>query len=102
MIEWGDKENAAANCDLLINTTALGMTGQPALTFDFTNLNSEALVTDIVYKPLMTPLLYAAQKNGNPVVTGIGMLIYQAAAAFEKFHGIMPDIDDELLAKVSP
>lgn len=102
VIDWDDKENAAAKYDLLINTTSLGMTGQPPLTFDFMNLNSTALVTDIVYKPLMTPLLNAAQKKGNPVVTGIGMLIYQAAAAFEKFHGIMPEIDDELRAKVMP
>lgn len=75
------------DADILVNCTSLGMTGQPELKIDLAPLNKKAVVADIVYKPLITNLLKAAQKRGHITVDGLGMLIYQAAAAFEQFYG---------------
>lgn len=75
------------DADILVNCTSLGMTGQPELKIDLSPLDKKTVVADIVYKPLMTGLLKAAQKRGHPVVDGLGMLIHQAAAAFEQFYG---------------
>lgn len=84
-------------CDLLVNSTSLGMQGQPDLNLDLQNLKPSAIVYDIVYKPLYTKLLNQARNQGNPIVTGIGMLAYQAAVGFEQWFGIKPEVDDELL-----
>lgn len=75
------------HADILVNCTSLGMAGQPPLPFNLSALEKGAVVADIVYKPQMTELLKAAAKRGNPVVDGLGMLIHQAAAAFEQFYG---------------
>jgi shikimate dehydrogenase len=82
-------------CDLLINSTSLGMTGQDALVLDLECLKQSAIVYDIVYKPLMTELLCAAEKRGNKVVTGIGMLIHQALVGFEAWFKCKPEIDEK-------
>lgn len=73
--------------DILVNCTSLGMTGQPELKIDLAPLDKKAIVADIVYKPLKTQLLRQAEKRGHPTVDGLGMLIHQAAAAFEQFYG---------------
>lgn len=73
--------------DLIVNTTPLGMTGQPPLAFDFSHAPPGAVVYDAVYAPLETPLLKEARARGHPVIDGLSMLIGQAAAAFEKFFG---------------
>jgi shikimate dehydrogenase len=99
-IDWSDRHTALDECELLVNTTALGMTGHVALELDLDKLPQSALVCDIVYNPLMTDLLTRAQKRGNPVITGIGMLLHQARPAFEKWYGVLPDIDEELMRKV--
>lgn len=96
VIDWNDKDKLLSEINLLVNTTSLGMIGNPDLEIDLAALNSKAVVNDIVYAPLMTPLLSQAQKQGNRVVTGIGMLLHQARPAFEKWYGIMPDIDEPL------
>ncbi|PCJ87246.1 MAG: shikimate dehydrogenase [Hyphomicrobiales bacterium] len=88
------------SCTLLVNTTALGMVGQPALEFPLTDLNPRALVTDIVYTPLETPLLAQAKAQGNKVVDGVGMLLHQAVPGFEKWFGVRPKVSDELRAHV--
>ena len=96
-VEAWEKRNKILNgASLLVNTTALGMSGQPALEIDLGALPQEALVTDIVYAPLMTDLLTAAQNRGNPIVTGIGMLLHQARPAFEAWFGVMPEVDEAL------
>ena len=81
--------------DLLINTTALGMARKDGKTeeleIDLRHLKKSALVCDIVYKPLMTNLLKAATTQGNPIVTGIGMLVYQGLVGFEKWFNTKPD-----------
>jgi shikimate dehydrogenase len=76
-------EKNLINCDLLINATSLGMQGQEQLEINLNSIKKSAIIYDIVYKPLMTNLLLAAQKNKNNVVTGIGMLVEQALIGFE-------------------
>jgi len=84
-------------CDLLVNSTSLGMIGQELLKIDLKNLNKSAIVYDIVYKPLLTELLQQAQKNENQIVTGIGMLTNQALIGFEAWFKQKPEIDGELI-----
>jgi shikimate dehydrogenase len=83
---------------LLVNTSALGMTGQSPLTLDLDPLREDAIVYDIVYAPLETPLLASARARGLDTVDGLEMLIGQAALAFELFFGAAPprERDDEL------
>lgn len=100
IIDWGKKEKFLNETDLLVNTTSLGMTGQKKLEIDLENLNKEALVTDIVYSPLITDLLETAQSRGNEIVTGIGMLLHQARPAFQAWTGVMPEVTKDLEQKV--
>ena len=72
--------------DILVNTTSLGMDNQPPLLIDLAKLKSTTVVCDIVYKPLITNLLSQAQNNGNPIVTGLGMLIRQALVGFDLWY----------------
>lgn len=85
---------------LLVNASALGMAGQPPLDIDLSALPDEAIVYDIVYTPLETPLLAAAHARGLETIDGLEMLIGQAALAFELFFGVAPprDRDEELRA----
>jgi shikimate dehydrogenase len=73
--------------DILVNCTSLGMVGQPALNFSLSALDKKTVIADIVYKPLQTELLKNAAKRGMKTMDGLGMLIHQAAAAFEQFYG---------------
>lgn len=88
-----------SDCDILVNTTPLGMTGCPPFSgFEFlSNLNADALVCDLIYKPFETDLLKKAADRGNPTQGGISMLIWQAFYAFHHFFGIMPTEKDKLL-----
>lgn len=97
---WEERSNALHDCGLLVNTTSLGMTGKEALEIDLGLLPKEAVVSDIVYAPLMTDLLKTAEQRGNQIVTGIGMLLHQARPAFEKWFGVLPDVTEELEKKV--
>ncbi len=99
-VAWEDRHDALAHTALLVNTTNQGMHGQPALDLSLAQLPVEALVSDVVYVPLETPLLTAAKLRGNTVVNGLGMLINQARPAFEAWFGVRPDITPELLTKV--
>ena len=91
-------ESAIPPAQLLVNTTSLGMAGQPAFAPDLSPLPEDALVYDIVYAPLMTPLLQAADARDLQIVDGLDMLVGQAAIAFELFFGAAPprDRDEEL------
>jgi shikimate dehydrogenase len=86
--------------DLFVNTTSLGMLGQPALEIDLAPLRSKAIVMDVVYVPLLTPLLQQARRRGLRAVGGLGMLLHQAAPGFERWFGIRPSISKELRALV--
>lgn len=94
--DWDEKEKAVEGARFVINTTSLGMTGKPDLELDISGLKSDALVYDIVYVPLMTPLLKKAQDKGCKIVTGIGMLLHQARPAFQAFFGVLPEVTSEL------
>jgi shikimate dehydrogenase len=96
VIPWTDRATALGDAALLVNTTILGMTGQPALDLDLDALPPRAVVNDIVYVPLETPLLAEARRRGNPVVDGLGMLLHQARAGFAAWFGVDPVVDDEL------
>ncbi len=97
-VTWDARDNAATDISLLVNTTSLGMAGQKPLLFDVLSLPDDAAVCDIVYQPLYTNLLQQSQARGLRIVTGIGMLLHQARPSFAEWFGIMPDIDDGLLA----
>ncbi|MEX0921373.1 MAG: shikimate dehydrogenase [Rhodovibrionaceae bacterium] len=99
-VAWSGLADALATAALLVNTTSLGMTGQPPLEIDLAPLPREALVTDIVYAPLETALLAAARARGNPAVDGLGMLLHQARPGFEAWFGIAPEVTPELRAAV--
>ena len=82
--------------DVLVNTTSLGMTGQPPLQLDLSPLPSHAVVADIVYVPLKTALLAQAEERGLTSVDGLGMLLHQAVPGFEKWFGVRPEVTPEL------
>lgn len=96
VIDWDQRNAALDGTDLLVNTTTLGMAGQRPLEIDLATLPKTAVVTDIVYTPLETSLLEAARLQGNPVVDGLGMLLYQAVPGFEAWFGIRPEVTQEL------
>lgn len=81
---------------LLVNTTSLGMTGQPKLSIDLTGLRQGAVVSDIVYAPLETDLLADARRRGHRISSGLGMLLHQAAPGFERWFGVRPEVTPEL------
>ncbi len=85
-----------AAADLLVNCTSLGMAGKPPLSFDLGPLKRSAVVCDMVYVPLETPLLADARARGHRTVDGLGMLLEQAGFGFEKWFGVMPKVDDRL------
>jgi len=81
---------------LLVNTTSLGMQGQPGLEVDLAPLPASAVVADIVYVPLETRLLAAARARGLVAVDGLGMLLHQARPGFEAWFGVAPQVDQAL------
>ena len=85
---------------ILVNTTSLGMHGDNSPPPDLGNLPDAALVTDIVYVPLETPLLAAARRRGLKAVDGLGMLLHQAAPGFERWFGVRPEVTAELRALI--
>ncbi len=100
VIDWERRGEALAGAALLVNTTTQGMTGQPPLDIALDALPVTALVCDIVYNPLVPPLLEAARARGNPIVGGLGMLLHQARPAFEKWFGVLPEVTPALRAKI--
>ena len=90
----------ASNAGLLVNTTALGMTGQPPLEIPMEALAEGATVSDIVYTPLETPLLASARARGHPIVDGLGMLLHQAVPGFERWFGVRPKVTADLRQRV--
>ena len=98
--KWEQRHTILKDVDLLVNTTSLGMKGQPPLELDLDLLERRTIVNDIVYAPLMTDLLTQAKVHGNPYVTGIGMLLYQAQPAFKLWTDILPEVTEELAKRV--
>ena len=94
--DWETRALALDGAALIVNTTSLGMTGQPPLDLDLARLPKEAAVCDIVYVPLETNLLKAARAAGHPVIDGIGMLLHQARPGFAAWFGVEPTVDQAL------
>lgn len=88
----GDMLDGAAT---VVNATSLGMAGAPPLDLPFDRISPDALATDLVYTPLMTPFLIAAAARGCRIVDGLGMLLHQGAPGFERWFGQRPDVDEE-------
>lgn len=99
-VAWGDREAALAGAALVVNTTSLGMVGQGDLDLPLTRMPVTAIAADIVYIPLETPLLAAARARGNPVVTGLGMLLHQGPLAWKSWFGLEPAVTEELFRQV--
>lgn len=95
---WDHLDGVLARCDLLVNTTKLGMQGQDPLVVNLDSLRAESIVVDIVYRPLETRLLHQARLRGNRTVDGLGMLLHQAAPAFHAWFGVKPEVTPELRA----
>jgi shikimate dehydrogenase len=93
IIDWASRNAALAGVALLVNTTSLGMAGQPALEIDLTRAAAGMAVADIVYVPLETALLAQARARGLPVVPGLGMLLHQAVPGFAAWFGVTPVVD---------
>jgi shikimate dehydrogenase len=93
-------EDVLPRAGLLVNTTSLGMRGQPALAIDIGKLPPRAVVADLVYVPLRTPLLAAARARGLKTADGLGMLLHQAVRGFELWFGQRPEVTPELRALV--
>ena len=107
--QFGDKVRPAGweaitdlmpRAGLLVNTTSLGMRGEGALDLDLSGLPNEAVVADLVYVPLTTPLLAAAKARGLKTADGLGMLLHQAVRGFELWFGRRPQVTSELRALV--
>ena len=99
-IPWEDRHDALAGAALLVNTTNQGMHGEAALDLRLDKLPAHALVSDIIYVPLETPLLEAARLRGHMTVNGLGMLLNQARPAFAAWFGVEPAITAGLVTKV--
>ena len=99
-LPWADRHAALEGIALLVNTTSQGMADHPALDLDLSALPNTALVSDVIYVPLETPLIQSAKARGNPTVGGLGMLLNQARPAFKAWFGVLPDITPELRLRV--
>jgi shikimate dehydrogenase len=95
-VAWSRRNEALDGAGLLVNSTTLGMAGQPALEISLRQLSREAVVYDIVYVPLETPLLATARARGHITVDGLGMLLHQALPGFTAWFGVTPEVTPEL------
>jgi shikimate dehydrogenase len=99
-VAWEELGPALGRARLIVNTTSLGMAGQPPLLLDLDGAPADAVVADIVYVPLKTPLLAAAEARSLRTVDGLGMLLHQAAPGFERWFGVAPEVTPELRALI--
>jgi shikimate dehydrogenase len=93
---WNDLDAALADAALIVNTTTLGMQGQPDLAIDVARLPGHAIVADLVYVPVVTPLLTAAKARGLRTADGLGMLLQQAVRGFALWFGQDPEVTTDL------
>jgi shikimate dehydrogenase len=100
VVDWVQAGNMIEEASLVVNTTSLGMTGQAELRLPLDGLHPGQVVTDLVYTPLRTRLLAAAEAAGCVTVDGLGMLLHQAVPAFERWFGRRPEVDAALRAAV--
>lgn len=96
VVDWGQQEALFSQATLAVNTTSLGMEGQPPFSFALNGLPNTALATDLIYTPLLTPFLQAAKAKGCTTVDGLGMLLHQAVPGFERWFGARPEVTPAL------
>lgn len=94
VVDWVQAGNVLEDTSVVVNTTSLGMSGQPDLRVPLDGLRPGQIVTDLVYNPLKTNLLMKAEQAGCTAVDGLGMLLYQAVPGFERWFGVRPTVDD--------
>jgi shikimate dehydrogenase len=99
-LKWDEGSECLSECRLLVNTTTLGMAGQPPLAIALDRLPEEAVVADLVYVPLETALLAAARSRGLRRADGLGMLLHQAVRGFFLWFGVRPAVTADLRALV--
>ena len=97
-LRWDEAASVLPAAGLLVNTTTLGMAGQPAVDLDLDRLPAQAVVNDLVYVPLNTMLLNAARVRGLRAVDGLGMLLHQAVGGFARWFGVRPRVTEALRA----
>lgn len=96
VVDWNAASQAVEGAMTIVNTTSLGMQGQPPLNVSLAGAPGAALVTDIVYAPLITPFLAQAQERGLRTVDGLGMLLHQAVPGFQAWFGQRPEVTEDL------
>ncbi len=100
VVAWDQRADALADLALLVNSSSLGMSGQPDLELNLDRLSPDALVNDIVYTPLETSLLGRARARGNQTVDGLGMLLHQARPGFHAWFGVNPEVTKSLRSRM--
>ena len=93
---WEQRNDALEGAAMVVNTTSLGMVGQPDLDISLDKLPATAIAADIIYIPLETPFLAAARRRGHRTVNGLGMLLNQGRPAWKAWFGLEPDVTPEL------
>jgi shikimate dehydrogenase len=101
VLPWEERHNAIDGVAMLVNATSQGMVGQAALDLRLDKLPKNALVADIIYTPLETPLSAAARIRGNRTINGLGMLLHQARPAWKAWFGIEPEVTPELQSMIA-
>jgi shikimate dehydrogenase len=101
VINWVDRAGALDGAGIVVNATTQGMIGREPLDLDLDHLPRDAVVYDIVYNPLETPLMTSARTRGNLVVGGLGMLLHQAVPGFSAWFGVEPEVSEGLIAHVT-
>jgi len=101
VLDWDRRAGALEGAALLVNTTSLGMQGQPPLELDLAALPRTAVVSELVYVPLETPLLAAARARGHAAVDGLGMLLHQAVPSFAAWFGVRPEVTAALRTEIA-
>jgi shikimate dehydrogenase len=92
--------HALPKADLIVNATSASLSSGEGVTVDWSAAPADAIATDLVYVPLMTPFLVGAAERGLHTVDGLGMLLHQAAPGFERWYGVRPEVDEELRSHV--
>lgn len=100
VFDWSDASEMLNGAVTVVNTTSLGMVGKDEFLVPLDQLSANATVCDIVYTPLRTPLLIAAEAKGCTIVDGLGMLLHQATPGFECWFGKRPEVTEDLRAVV--
>lgn len=98
VLSWNERHAALDGAGTVVNTTSLGMVGQPPLELKIDALGPDAVVADIIYTPLETSFVQAARARGNTAVGGLGMLLHQGPPAWKLWFGLTPDVTPELRA----